>query len=91
MGRIKRVSHVSLRLDRSLGGAVGPDEDHLETILYRTDAVPMGQAPGLFTGETPRIAIDDGFSTESRVVVAQQQPLPLTVVAIIPRVDTTGD
>ena len=91
MGRIKRVSHVSLRLDRSLGGAVGPDENHLETLLYRTDAVPMGQAPGLFTGETPRMAIDAEFSTESRVVVVQRQPLPLTVVAIIPRVDTTGE
>jgi hypothetical protein len=91
MGRIKRVSHISLRLDRSLGGAVGPDEDHLENLLYRTDSVPMGQAPGLFTGETPRIAVDGGFSTESRVMVAQRQPLPLTVTAIIPRVDTTGD
>jgi hypothetical protein len=90
MGKIKRVVNVTLRLDRSLGGSVGPDEHHLEKLLFRTDAVPMGQAPTVFTGETPRIPIDGGFDTEARVVVVQNQPLPMTLAAIIPGINQGG-
>lgn len=77
--RTKRVTEVSLRLYRSLGGQVGPDLARLEPLLYRSSADPMDGPPALFTGDK-RVRFPQGWSTEGLLTVVQDQPLPMTVL-----------
>lgn len=86
-GRKKRITHLTLRLERTLGGLVGPDDDNLDMISFRTSAVPLGEGPGVFTGDTEAIPFPSGYDREGAIVIKQDQPLPLTVLAVIPRLE----
>ena len=48
----------------------------------------MGFPPPLYTGDV-EIDWPDGFGTNGFIQVVQDQPLPMTVAAIYPRVRTT--
>jgi len=89
-GKIRQVKSISIELYKSLGGKVGPDDDRLESLIFRTDAVPFGQAPPIFTGEyRDKIFVDDDYDTDARVVVVQDQPLPLTLVSVTGHLEIT--
>ena len=47
----------------------------------------MDTAVPLFSGDK-EVEFDGGFNTDAFVVVQQDQPLPLTLLAVIPRVQT---
>lgn len=83
--RIKRITEVGLRLYRSLGGKVGPDENRLEPLLYRSSADAMDGPPALFTGDKT-VSFPQGWSTEGVLTLLQDQPLPMTVLLIAPTV-----
>lgn len=85
-GRVKRVGRVVLRLYKSLGGAAGFDEATLDPLIFRTSADPMGRAPALSSGDY-EMAFPAGYDTFAHVRVVQDQPLPLTVLALITGVD----
>lgn len=87
-GRTKRINRLVLRLDRSLGGWVGPDEAKMDQLLFRTSNDAMGQALPLFTGDKT-ITFPGGQNTHGRIRIKQTMPLPLTVLAVIPEVDTS--
>jgi hypothetical protein len=86
-GKIKRVHDVAVRLWRTLGGKMGPDTDTLDTIFYRESSMPMGQPPGLFTGDK-HLAWPSGYEKPARLAFIQDQPYPATVLAIMPQVIT---
>lgn len=86
-GKIKRIPDVTVRFYDTVGALAGPDEDHLDRIEFRTGSTLMGSTPAVFTGDK-RITWPSGFETEGRVYVKQDQPLPMTVVAIMPQVLT---
>ncbi|SNR91361.1 hypothetical protein SAMN04488503_1878 [Humidesulfovibrio mexicanus] len=77
--RTKRVTEVSVRLFRSLGGKVGPDCTRLEPLLFRSSADPMDGPPALFTGDKS-VRFPQGWSTEGVLTLVQDQPLPMTVL-----------
>lgn len=81
--KTKRITEVSLRLFLTLGGKVGPDETRLEPLLYRTSADPMGRAPALFTGDKT-VRFPHGWGPDGVLTVVQDQPLPMTVLLIVP-------
>ena len=81
--RTKRITEVSLRLFRSLGGKVGPDGAHLEPLLYRSSADAMDGPPALFTGDKT-VRFPQGWSPEGVLTLVQDQPLPMTVLLIAP-------
>ena len=87
-GKKKRVSRITYRLYKSLGLKHGPNPDRLDIVPFRSSADDMDVAPGLFTGdkevEFPRNWDKDGYIT-----LVQDQPLPLTVLAIMPELNTT--
>ncbi len=83
-GKQKRVHEVCLRFHRTLGGKVGPDEDHLDTIGFRTARDTYGNPPVLYTGDKD-IPFADDWTGESTVMVVQDQPLPMSVLSIMPR------
>jgi len=82
LGATKRVSGVTLKLYNSLGGFVGSNRENLEEIQYRTTDIPLGAAIPLYTG-TKYINIDAESNKESGILVTNNQPLPMTVLAII--------
>lgn len=82
-GKIKRVHSVTLRLHESLGGRVGPERAE-EIIEYRTSAMPMDQAPAVYTGDY-EIKYEEGYTTDARIRVSCNQPLPFTLAGLYPQ------
>ena len=85
--KTKRIHDVTLRLYRSVGAKVGSSEDELDIIHFRSSADKMDTAISLFTGDK-EVEFRGGYDSDGFVVVKQDQPLPLTVLAIYPRLIT---
>ena len=77
-GKKKRISQVRLRLLESLECKVGPDSSNL--ISYDFD-----DGNTAYSGDKIE-PFDDGHSEEGYIYIRQDEPLPLTVLAIIPDV-----
>jgi hypothetical protein len=87
--RVKRISQAYLRLRESLGGSLGPDENHVSAILYRTPATPMGASPPLYTG-LKAVDFPSGYDREARVYITHDDPLPFFVTCIVVEQSTAG-
>jgi len=87
-GKSKRITKVVFRFYNTLGAKVGPDETMLDTIEFRTGSDLMDQAPPLFTGDKGPVDWPGGYDFDGFIMVKQDQPLPMTVVAIMPQVHT---
>jgi hypothetical protein len=74
-GKVQRVHFATVRVLDSLGGVAGPDEDHLAELSTETAA---------FTGDLP-VEWDADYSTQSRLLVKKDRPMPLKLVAIMPQ------
>lgn len=88
-GRIKRVSLVTLRFHQTLGAKAGSDPDMLDELPFRRPADPMGKPPPLLCGDVD-VSWPGAYDRDARLIVRQDQPLPMTLLAIIPRVDVNG-
>lgn len=91
-GKVKRVQAVVFRVLDTLGGRAGPEDDEtlLDYIMYRDTGVPMGSGPPPYTGDTERLDWPGDYETDARIWIVQDQPLPMTVVAIMPEMVTYG-
>lgn len=87
-GLTKQVSHVILRLYKSIGGKVGPDDDNLDTIPTRTGDDPMDSPPPLRT-QDKKVLFNSGSSRTNRIVIEQDLALPFNLLAIMPRAKIT--
>lgn len=87
-GKTKRIDHVVLRLYRSRGLQIGPGIDRLVAVVPETFGAQTLPAP-LFTGDV-EVAFPGGYDTVATVLIRQDQPLPMTVLAVMPRVDTAA-
>lgn len=88
-GRVKNIGSVVLLVQETKGVLVGQDADH----LYLTPAVPSGtytDADEEVDG-TLEVNIASNWSTAGRVLVRQEDPLPATILGIIPKVEIGGD
>jgi len=83
-GKVKKIDKLTLRLLQSWGGQAGPDEDNLEDIEYE-EAVS-----GLFTGDK-KVDFRGGYETSGQVMVIQNDPLPLTICAVVPELTTIDE
>lgn len=87
-GRQKNINHAWLRVYRSAGIWVGPDEDHLIEVKSRTDEL-YGSPPGLKTEELDVMLIPS-WREGGSVCVKQVDPLPLTLSALTLEVSIGG-
>lgn len=87
-GKIKRITHVTFRFMMTLGGKFGPSEDKLDTIDFRSGSDPMDQAPPTLSDGDRRQTWNSGYEKDARVWYVNDQPLPFTLNAIIPEVNT---
>ncbi|MEQ8639978.1 MAG: hypothetical protein RIE31_05125 [Alphaproteobacteria bacterium] len=88
-GRTKRVVSATIRLYRSLGLRISAGSA-VEEPPFRHSLDVMGSPPALFTGDRV-ITLSSRHGRDSRVVVEQSQPLPLTIIALMQHVSVSGD
>lgn len=84
----RKVSAVTVRMLNSRGMKVGQTFDMLHEFKER-NTQPMGQPIQLITGDE-RITLDPLYDLMGQVCVQQDDPLPCTVLGVIPEV-TVGD
>ncbi len=86
-GKIKRIHDITLRLFRTVGIQVGSTESEIDRIPFRSSADSMDTALSMFTGDK-EVEFRGGFDNDGFIVVKQNQPLPTTILAIFPRLQT---
>jgi hypothetical protein len=87
-GKVKRITRAVIRFLYTLGGSAGKDEATADRIEFRTGSDLMDNAPPIFSGDK-EVPWPAGYETEGRIMIIQDQPLPMTVAAIMPQVNTS--
>ncbi|RJO64160.1 MAG: hypothetical protein C4540_04580 [Candidatus Omnitrophota bacterium] len=87
-GKLLKVAQVQFYFLNSRGGWIGPDKDHLDEIVQRTNE-PMGSPIVLYTGPHKQPITGD-YKEGGNVFFRQIDPLPVTILAIIPKVTVGG-
>jgi hypothetical protein len=87
LGKTRRINRVGLLLHRTLGMKLGASFDDLNTITFRTTSDQMGHAPALFSGIVSETFSAD-YDFENQVCIRQDQPLPGTILAVMPQMTT---
>ena len=84
-GKVKRISEVTVRLFRSVGLKVGTSTSELDIVPFRDSGDAMDTATPLFTGDKT-VEFRGGYDDDATIVIQQDQPLPMTILAIFPTV-----
>ena len=84
--KTKRIYDVTVRFFETVGAKVGPNENTLDIIPFRDSSAAMTAPVPLFTGDKSTEFPSD-YGTDGFVVVKQDQPLPMTVLAIYARLE----
>ena len=87
-GKKKKVSKVVMRLEKTRGLFVGPDENNLYEVKQRTDEA-YGDPIAPTTGDA-QIVLTPSWNSTGRVFVRQSDPLPATILSIVPEVSVGG-
>ncbi len=87
MGKTRRTHRVGLLLHRSLGIKIGYGFDSLDTITFRKTSDLLSRAVPLFSGIISENT-DSDYDTENNFCFRQDQPLPSTILAIMPQMVT---
>lgn len=86
-GKPKRIHDITIRFHETVGAEVGTDSANADRIFFRDSSMNMDEAVPLFTGDK-EIEFAGGFTDGDRIYVRQSQPLPMTVLALYPRMNT---
>lgn len=87
LGKTRRTHRVGFLLHRSLGLQIGTSFDELDTVTFRRTSDPMTRAPALFSGIISE-SIQSDYDFENQICWRQSQPLPSTILAIMPQMVT---
>lgn len=93
-GRKVKIGEVTIRFVDSRGGWLGPAEfDKYGNLALKERYIPSRQTVNsvidLFTGDA-RFPLGGGYETGARVFYRQYDPLPFTIVSIIPEIVVGG-
>lgn len=86
--RVKLIQHLSVLVNESIGIKAGPDTSHLSE--YKQRKAENYDAPADLKSGLLDIRIAATWSKDGHVVVRQDSPLPVSILAIIPEVSTGG-
>ena len=84
-GKRKRIYEVTFRFYFTGGGEFGA-RGQTDVIQFRTSADEMNQPVPLFTGDK-RLPYPKGYDRNARVYIKQEQPLPMSVLAVMPKLE----
>jgi hypothetical protein len=88
--KTKRIFDVTVRFYETVGAKIGPNASTLDEIPFRDSSAPMDQPVPLFTGDK-ELEFPADYGSDGFVMVKQEQPLPMTILAIYPRLETWND
>lgn len=80
--KIKRIDHVAARFLETVGCRVGRDESNLDEIPFRRPSNQMNEPVPAFTGDK-KLDFNGGNSPDGYVVIANDQPMPLTILSMV--------
>lgn len=86
-GKLQRIHRLIVRFFQTLGGKVGRDANNLDPLVFRKGGDDMDTVIPLFDGDV-EVDWDGDYSTEALILIRQDQPLPMTVAALMPQMDT---
>ena len=88
LGRKKKLSEITLRLEQSRDAWVATASGVFTELKMRSNE-NWNEPIRLFTGDRKQTVIGS-YDTAGRVIVEQRDPVPLTILAIIPRFTMGG-
>lgn len=80
----RRIYQTTLRVHESIGCFVGQDINNLQEKFFGTPNAPLTHVPNLYTGDFD-VFPDTWWDREVELIIQQQDPLPLLILAIIIR------
>lgn len=87
-GKKKKIPGVVFRFHQTLGGRYGKDFDKMYPFQFRKGSDLMDNPPPIQDGDFP-VTFPGGWDREGRICFEQDQPLPMTLLAIMPQVVTS--
>lgn len=88
LGAKKRINQLVVICQESRGIFAGPDADHLDEYKQRAGE-NYGEPIDLLTGRA-EMDIPCRWDTEGRLFIRQSDPLPLTILGVMPNVQSGG-
>ncbi len=89
VGKLKRANAATVRFVDTLGGKAGTYRGKMDSLSFRRPSVPMGEAPP-FESRDADVTFGGNYSSDGLLEIRQEQPLPMTIVAIAPRMHVNG-
>ena len=89
LSRRKRISSINILFKNSRGGFFGVDEEKLDEIKWRSNE-QIGAPIELFTGKKKVSVPAATWSDIQQVRIKQDDPLPMTVLALVPEIEAGG-
>ena len=86
-GKVKRIHEIVARFFQTVGAEVGSSQTQTDLIPFRDSSMAMDQPVDLFSGDK-NIEFASDYETDNFVYIQQTQPLPLTVTALFPQLNT---
>ena len=83
-GKVKRISKVVLRLFNTVGVKCGPSLTNLETVPFRTTSSDMDNPVSTLLAGDKTVEFTDDYNSDGFIFVKQDQPLPLSLLALYP-------
>lgn len=87
LGKTRRIHRLGFLLHRTLGMEIGTSFDRLDPIIFRETSDPMTRAVPLFSG-IKSTTFDADYDYENLICWRQEQPLPSTILAVLPQMHT---
>lgn len=87
-GSEKKVSEVTVRFEKSRGMLIGPSFSNLLVEMKQREFERLGEPTGLLTGDK-KITLKPDWNTNGRIAIRQKDPLPLTVLAVVPDIEVS--
>lgn len=93
-GRPRNIHKIIMKFRNTLGGSYGSNVDELygvEQINYRRTNEDYTDRPPLIFNGTKELSNFDSWDTAKRVFLLQDQPLPMTVLSLVPFMDISSE
>ncbi len=87
LGKTRRTHRIGLLLHRSVGLKIGYSFDSLDIVTFRTTSDLLTRAVPLFSGIKSE-NVDADYDFDNNFCFRQDQPLPSTILAIMPQMVT---
>ena len=81
-GSDKKIARLTVRVDQTLGFWAGPDADHMREAKFGLPAL-LGQPPEMVNGDK-NVTLSPHWGKDGKYVIQQRDPLPLTILSLIP-------